>query len=468
MVKRPFLAMVIVVCAGAIGGVIGVAGRPAAADERERDMVTFEDASGRVRTLDVNGAVDLQNPFFQDLGANGRRCVTCHQPENAWTITPANVQARFAATKGADPIFRNNDGSNCEGATPRTKAEQRAAYSLVLNRGLIRIGLDVPQGAEFAIEQVDDPNGCGAATNDLSVYRRPLPTTNLRFLSAVMWDGRESSATTSIVQDLRHQANSATRGHAQAAQDLTAEEAQQIVAFELGLFTAQARDDRAGSLHADDATGGPRALSRQEFFSGINDPVGLNPSGAAFDPKAFTLFDAWSALTRARRDPVAAARRTIARGQEIFNTRTFTISGVSGLNGQTFPNGVTVPGSITGTCTICHDTPNAGDHSVKAPLNIGLTDPAVAPYLPVYTLRNLTTQDTVRTTDPGRAMITGKWQDVGRFKGPVLRALAARAPYFHNGSAGTLEQAIEFYDTRFNIGLTAREREDLAAFLRAL
>jgi hypothetical protein len=338
----------------------------------------------------------------------------------------------------------------------------------VLNRGLIRIGLDVPQGAEFTIEQVDDPNGCGQATNDLSVYRRPLPATNLRFLSAVMWDGRESSPATSMAEDLQHQANSATRGHAQAAQDLTAEQAQQIVAFELGLFTAQARDDRAGSLHAFGATGGPRSLSQQEFFSGVNDPLGLNPSGAAFDPKAFTVFDAWSALTGTRHDPVAAARRAIARGQEVFNTRTFTISGVSGLNGQTFPNGVTVPSSITGTCTVCHDTPNAGDHSVKAPLNIGLTDPAVAPYLPVYTLRNLTTQDTVRTTDPGRAMITGKWQDVGRFKGPVLRALAARAPYFHNGSAETLEQAIEFYDTRFNIGLTAREREDLAAFLRAL
>src|SRR6185295_6189623 len=209
-------------------------------------------------------------------------------------------------------------------------------------------------------------------------------------------------------------------------------------------------------------------LSQQEFFIGINDPVGLNPTGAAFDPRAFTPFDAWNALAGSRHDPVVAARRAIARGQEIFNSKAFTISGVSGLNGQTFPNGVTVPASITGTCTICHDTPNAGDHSVKAPLNVGLTDPAVAPYLPVYTLRNLSTQERVQTTDPGRAMISGKWQDIGRCKGPILRALAARAPYFHNGSAETLEEAIEFYDTRFAIGLTERERADLAAFLRAL
>jgi cytochrome c peroxidase len=65
-------------------------------------------------------------------------------------------------------------------------------------------------------------------------------------------------------------------------------------------------------------------------------------------------------------------------------------------------------------------------------------------------------------------MITGRWKDIGKFKGPILRALAARAPYFHNGSAATLEEVVEFYDTRFNIGLTEQEKADLVAFLRAL
>ena len=65
-------------------------------------------------------------------------------------------------------------------------------------------------------------------------------------------------------------------------------------------------------------------------------------------------------------------------------------------------------------------------------------------------------------------MITGKWADIGKFKGPILRALAARAPYFHNGSAETLEDVVSFYERRFNIGFTAREKADLVAFLRAL
>ena len=71
-------------------------------------------------------------------------------------------------------------------------------------------------------------------------------------------------------------------------------------------------------------------------------------------------------------------------------------------------------------------------------------------------------------TDPGRALITGQWKDVGRFKGPILRGLVGRAPYFHNGSATTLEDAVNFYDVRFDLNLTQRQKDDLVAFLRSL
>lgn len=71
-------------------------------------------------------------------------------------------------------------------------------------------------------------------------------------------------------------------------------------------------------------------------------------------------------------------------------------------------------------------------------------------------------------TDPGRALITGKWSDVGRFKGPILRALAGRAPYFHNGAAATLAEVVNFYDTRFAMELTEQDKDDLIAFLRSL
>jgi cytochrome c peroxidase len=438
---------------------------PAASeDHTDPNMMAFANAAGQMQTFS-RGAINRAHPFFQELGRNGRRCVTCHEPEAAWTITPELVQRRFDESQGMDPLFRANDGSNCEGALPGTQDESRAAYSLLLSRGLIRVGLDIPDNAEFVVETVDDPHQCAYASHDISVYRRPLPTANVRFVSAVMWDGRESTATSTIREDLMRQANSATRGHAEALGDLTLQQARQIADLQMGIHSAQSRDNGSGNLRTGGATGGPSHLSRQPFFIGINDPVGMNPSAAPFAPRVFTLFDRWMT---AKGDQVSEYRRAIARGQEIFNTKPITLTGVSGLNGQIFPSGVAVPDSLTGTCTVCHDTPNVGNHSVKAPLNIGLDDPDVAPYLPVYTLRHVETGARVRTTDPGRALISGKWQDIGRFKGPTLRALAARPPYFHNGSAATLEEVVEFYDRRFAIGLTPLEKADLVAFLKAL
>ena len=67
-----------------------------------------------------------------------------------------------------------------------------------------------------------------------------------------------------------------------------------------------------------------------------------------------------------------------------------------------------------------------------------------------------------------RPMVTGRWDDLGKFKVPVLRGLAARPPYFHDGSARTLEDVVQFYVERFDIHTSSRQNADLAAFLRAL
>ena len=72
------------------------------------------------------------------------------------------------------------------------------------------------------------------------------------------------------------------------------------------------------------------------------------------------------------------------------------------------------------------------------------------------------------TTDPGKALITGKCSDFNRTKGPVLRGLAARAPYFHNGAAATLMEVVDFYDQRFQMQLTTEQKRELVAFLSSL
>ena len=445
------------------------------------NLFPFLDPAGAVEThtTDPSGVIDLTGPFFQSLGTNGRSCSTCHQPSDAWTVSAAHVQLRFLLTRGTDPIFRTVDGSNCDNLDVSTVEARAKAYSLLTSRGLIRIALPVPANAQFEVVSVSNPYGCNDMST-LSMYRRPLPAANLRFLSTVMFDGRESSPQTGtekityatnpgdLLFDLAHQAVDATLGHAQAIPPgPTPGQQQAIVNFEMALSVAQAFDFKAGSLSGDDANGGPVPLSRQPFFIGINDsfpaPFGFNPTGASFTPTIFALFDNWLKSHNFQ-------RASIARGQQIFNSKPINISGVAGINDV--PGIIAAFGNVVpGTCGTCHDSPSVGDHSFPAPLNIGtgdLASPLDVSYLPVITLRNTTTGAVIQTTDPGRALITGAWADAGKVKGPILRGLAARAPYFHNGSAATLADVVEFYDKRFGIGFTAQEKTDLVAFLSAL
>ena len=443
--------------------------------------VSFPDPTGVIQTYSQTGSIDMTGPFFQSLGTNGRSCSTCHRPAEGWAISADEVASRFELTQGTDPIFHTNDGSVCDQYIDTSTVDaRRQAFRLLIGRGLLRIALPVPSNAEFSVVSVVNPYGCNDPST-LSTYRRPLPAANLRFLTSVMWDGRESSTQTGtrpitwatnpgdLLADLAQQAVDATNGHAQAATPPTMAQLQAIVNFEAGLSTAQVSDSQAGALDSDGAKGGASMLAQQttqDFFVGVNDPLGRNPHGSLFSPAVFNLFDAW---TNWNRDGSAAdlanRRASIARGEALFNTRPINITGVAGLNDE-----LNVA-SIQGTCGTCHNTFDAGNHSQSVPLNIGVSDvdsPLDVSYLPVITLQNNATGEIKETTDPARALVTGLWKDIGKVKGPTLRGLAARAPYFHNGSAKTLDDVVTFYDMRFHLGLTPQEKSDLAAFLSAL
>ena len=366
-------------------------------------------------------------------------------------MTPADLQARFDATDGTDPVFRTNDGSVSPKADTSTLAAKRTAFAMLLTLGDIRVGIGIPDDAEFTLAAVDDPYGYASASQ-LSLFRRPLPSANLKFLSAVMWDGRESS--------LGSQAIDATLGHAQAT-GTNQSQMDAIVAFESSIYVAVADDAGAGKVNGAQGRGGPQQLAGTAFYLGINDPIGQNPTHAAFDPSAMTVFSAWT--NRPGNGGPEQRRAQIARGEAVFNTHPITITGVKGLNDTL---GVS---QFHGTCTTCHDTPNVGNHSLPMALDIGLTDASRRTHdFPLYTLRNKATGATVQTTDPGKALISGKWADIGKFKGPILRGVSMRAPYFHNGSAATLDDVLDFYEERFGLGLTVQERADLLAFLGAL
>jgi hypothetical protein len=227
----------------------------------------------------------------------------------------------------------------------------------------------------------------------------------------------------------------------------------------------------------------------------------------------FDLFDAWATAPGTDNDPaVNAARAAIVRGQLIFNTA--ELHQPPDLDGKLLDVGSTANGGVNADhpdripagapihCATCHAAHNLGNNpnpnfigrigtdSVDILQQLVATRSAQDPLLknvlanlmklPLYCLRPNSDPTTfaaaacgtrpgdVRTTDPGRAMVTGLIADAGKFKPPILRDLPVRLPLFHNGTAETMFDLIDYYDARFQINLTQQQKNDLAAFLEAL
>ena len=371
--------------------------------------------SGYGATFSTQGEVNLTGEYFQPQGTNGRSCATCHLPEDAWAITPATLQRLFDDTSGLHPVFNLLDANN-EGLPVGSVAERLSAYSMLLSRGVFRRGGTPRAGSEWELIAVDDPHGF-ANLNRLVQWRRVMPTINFALGSAtVNWDGGNS------VGDDQHAGlvNQASRNiiGAQRGSPAPSEVIADIVGFEESLFTGQLILLGVGRLDDDGARGGPEALSAMTRQSG-----------------RFDLFDAWIGSDNPR-------RAQIARGQERFNTR---------------------------GCGGCHNSANIGTNIDNLLFDIGTASAAVrTPDLPLYTFRNRATLEVRQLTDAGRGNITGRWADLGRFKTPTLRGLAARAPYFHNGIAPTLDSVVRFYEDHLQFVFTDAERADLVAFLNAL
>jgi cytochrome c peroxidase len=434
-----------------------------------RNGEEFRNPAGKHATISTRDGrwLDTNNAFFDALGTNGRACVTCHTPEDGFSISAAGVAERFEESCGTDPIFRTNDGSNNPNADVSTLEARRAAYSLLIERGLIRIQLPIPANAFFKLVAVDDPYGNSTA-GGLSLFRRPLASTNLKFNPLIMFDAREP--------DLASQARNATIGHAQGAAP-DAATLQSIVDFESALFTTQVQVRHVGNTSSHGALGSPEALAATPFalnenrtFPGCTATVppscNAGPISVATND-VFTLFAAWE-------DSHKEGRKAVARGEVLFNTKRFVDPAV----GPATPV----------TCSNCHNSANAGTFSggltPPAPPfggfpTVAISAPPFRAGLPLYTLESLpgATSPTgdpipvgtlVKTSDPGMAMRTGLWRDINRFKTPGLRGLASHAPYFHNGLAPTLEAVVDHYNNQFVIGLTDQEKSDLTAFLRSL
>ena len=495
-------------------GLIGGAGCSAAVgetatDEAADNLTTPASFSNGVGTLEVHstaGSIDTANPFFQKLGTNGRTCNSCHKLDNGLGISLSKIRSTFTNTDGLDPLFRTNDGSNAPTGTfakVGTLDERKLSFSMLLNHGTIRVGIGVPSTAEFSAVSIQDPYGFASAT-ELSLFRRPLPSVNVAFNTLTMWDGRESEGGLSNRDSLKRQSNDATQGHAQRATPIDDATRSAIADFQLKLFAAQKSSNLVGSLSVkgcdtsqseeepgpcQTATGNARNLVKvlttgigedfPKFAVGINDPFpfsGGKPS-STHENVSMIMFEPWESETLGTAPTVNGVlqdatltknRGEIGDGENIFYTKPMTITGVKGLNDASGQS------TIMGTCTTCHNTPNVGNHSRARFMATGTSSPNLADNplagnlidFPKYTLRNKSTGAQITTTDPGKGLRSGKWNDINKFKVPNLRSLGNRPPFFHNGEGKSLTDVVNFYNQRFKMNMTSEEIRKVVVFLR--
>ena len=474
------------------------------------DLARYENDRGQVGVLNASGTVNTKgHPFFEAIGTNGRACVTCHQPADGMALSVQTVRERWDATGGKDPLFSAVDGMNC----PHLPPDDPRSHSLLLERGLIRVSLPWPPRGpdgtridpEFTIDVVRDPSGCNvhrafgldSANPSISVFRRPRPVANTKYTTHQNFGvgpfiaksglptatdpitGRPTSMNLMAdarVPTLAVQAADAAAQHLEVTGPLTASQIARIVEFEGQVYVAQVSSTAAGSLIEPD---GPPAFGPRHLAAGDAGVLGNNTTRYVFP-----MGGKWAQLPRAGGEVENArntARESIARGHDVFMFRTFWIRDSMHLNTVGLGN------PAKRTCATCHGMHMTGMDTANGWMDIGTTNlpwasevplnpwNAATPQMPLF---RITCKPEVKphpflgrviyTQDPGRALISGRCNDVGTIVMQQFRGLAARAPYFSNGSAATLRELVDFYDRRYNIGYSEQDKQDLVNFLGAL
>lgn len=477
---------------------------PPGADGVLPATVQYENPWGKNGILNTDGDIEMAgHPFFEPRGSNGRACVTCHQPADSMALSLESIHERWEQTGGEDPLFAVYDGANC----PNLPRGEKASHSLLLNRGLFRVALPWPprgpDGAtidpDFSIEVVRDPGGCnthpvyGLAGEEqmVSVYRRPRVVANLKYIAfevgpfnakrLAMVNDRDPETgafvSMNIMSDAREptlktQANSAARTHLEAHDGLSEDELRRIIAFEQQIYSAQIESNQGGLLQYEGGPEalGPRNMERKERGLGDN-----------FTTPLFMDFEMWRDDGQAETPAQRELRASVARGYDVFFLRPFNIKDTAHINTVGLGN------PVKRSCATCHNAVMTGTDITAGWVDVGSTNLPFAeqvieypwadqkPELPLF---RITCKEEARphpflgreiyTQDPGRALISGKCYDVGAIVMGQMRGLAARAPYFSNGSLESLRDLVDFYDRRFNIGYTEQEKVDLVNFLSVL
>lgn len=222
-----------------------------------------------------------------------------------------------------------------------------------------------------------------------------------------------------------------------------------------GFSSSQFWDGRAATL--EDQAKGPVAnpiemgMSEvEEAMKRVRDIPGYRP----YFEKAFPGKDPMTVDNAAK--AVAAYERTLVTPNSDYDryvkgdNKAMTEQQVRGMN--TF---------ASAGCTSCHSGPAFVGPSSKPGTGFFMKFPTFADngYVKKYDLM----------ADTGRFSVTTNVADKHVWKVPTLRNIALTAPYFHNGTVKTLDEAVKVMaKTQLNRDLTDAEAADIVAFLNAL
>lgn len=348
----------------------------------------------------------------ETFDGNGRVCSTCHTDESG-TISTQQVLTLLLTDPG-NPLFRDIDSDEGLGLT----------YTRLATTATFRVEIPLPANVRL----LHDPDARSVILN------RSAPTfVNAALDPVIMWDGRQPT--------LEDQVTGAVLGHYEPGRLPELGERRDIARFERTVFSAPALRSFADG-------GPPPAL-----------PAGVTASERRGREFFLDVFDGTS------KRGVCAACHTGPMLNEV--TATFDVA-----------NGIPCPTpeleDVLGEdCPSTENPPAAPGSRFFTAFVSEFNDAANPPHVWVFTEPD-GTERTIVSPDVGRALITGRFVDAELFEIPTLWGIERTAPYFHDGSAATLEELVEHY-ARFialaffgRIVLTPQDQADIVAFLRLL
>jgi cytochrome c peroxidase len=398
-------------------------GSIAAAEDRAPGDDTFnsivgDDCDGERCIAVARGLFDFVDRRLHGLKGNGRACADCHMLSDHFQLSPADVEARFQNLQARrlvnphadDPLFRPVDANDY-----RTNGDRASDFSNLRQNALVRITFPLP--ANVKLLDCGSAAPCPASalpTNETSVdVWRMVPTVNNVKLT------------------------------------------------------------------------GPDGLDPW--------PRGPNPSGGfQLDGRFATLQEQALAALTVHAEIQVAPRQGMLDDLNAFQSVLFSSRGVRGLSNAVSAgvtplpdadpplNAVEQSGKVifTRACGQCHGGPGQSTPQAPAvryhdistqcprPVDAGPSPRFVFKPCPASLARNVRTYSitlpdgitTIRrmSSDPGRALLTGfagvgppAGDDWNKFDVPGLRGISKTAPYFHNNSAGTLEEVVDHYTAFF-------------------